>query len=256
MAKDFGLWILNWNTWLSWWLCYNIVYRHCVWNHRHNKSRERAPEIEREIRTSLNSVSASIKLRGTGESSRGYWASVNTFKHAPSYRFIFQFKKNWPGEETFISFYRNRRAKKNEPRGFISEQRHPKNWSKYYHIWGTTQFRNLIRWGEPYLIWLILFLFTALGSAFSYQGGLRGIWYPHISCLMCFTSRLWINGHVHRASGWVRLKEPPQITWSNPSAQTGPPRASCQGQLGWDFRKLGLLRDTLSRAVGLEGDDL
>lgn len=73
--------------------CIITPFTDTVWNHRHNKSRERALEIEREIRTSLNSVSASIKFKGAGESSRGYWASVNTSKHAPSYRFIFQFKK-------------------------------------------------------------------------------------------------------------------------------------------------------------------
>lgn len=92
MAKDFGLWVLNWNSLaeLVAVLEHHLQARSGI---RHNKSRERAPEIEREICTSLNSVSASIKFKGTGESSRGYWASVNTSKHAPSCRFIFQFKK-------------------------------------------------------------------------------------------------------------------------------------------------------------------
>lgn len=80
--------------WLSWWL--QTPFADTLWNHRHNKSRDRAPEFEREICTSFDSVSASIKFKGTGESSRGYWASVNTSKHAQSYRFILQLKKTPP----------------------------------------------------------------------------------------------------------------------------------------------------------------
>lgn len=51
-------------------------------------------------------------------------------------------------------------------------------------------------------------------------------------------------------SGW---KEPPEIPWYNTSALEGSPRSSCQGQLGWDFRKLGLVGP---KAVGLERDEV
>lgn len=150
--------------------CIITLFKDIVWNHKHNKSRESASKIEREIRTSLNSVSTSIKFKGTWESSWGYWASVNISKYVPTYlQVYFSVHRNWPGKGTFISYYRNRRARKNETRGLISEQRHLKKWSKSYDIWGATQFGNPTGYGEPNLIWLMLFVFFLMGLGNTYS---------------------------------------------------------------------------------------
>lgn len=45
--------------------CIVTLFADTVRNHKRNKSREGGSEIEREIRTSLNSVSTSIKFKGT-----------------------------------------------------------------------------------------------------------------------------------------------------------------------------------------------